>query len=400
MNTLPTLLFVHGTGVRETAYVSAIKLINQQAQDGCGRPIAVEGCFWGKSEGAKLSAGGASIPGYRDTGGTEPSEGDEVLALWSVLYTDAWYELRVLRNLPPVSFLPGKEPPPVLLRRSTEKLASPSQELLARLVDEGLEDFFKEAVEALLKASEFEKAIATAPHDPLEHRRAIARALVAHTLVAAEEAGRPPLTGAARDEIVLLLTTELRGYGMGIGEFLLRPVKGLALRTVTKKLVGDRGTYSDATAPMAGDILRYLANGESMRSFIRGFLSDLDGGPIVLLGHSLGGIMCVDLLVEQALAEAHTGAEITALVTVGSQAPLLYELGALPSLRPKEQLPDRFPQWLNIFDRRDLLSYVGAGVFDGRVTDIEVNNGQPFPQAHSAYWSNPQVWEAIKQVLP
>src|SRR5664279_3064416 len=49
--------------------------------------------------GARLLAGGASIPGYGDTGGAEPSEADQLLALWSVLYTDPWYELRLLRNL-------------------------------------------------------------------------------------------------------------------------------------------------------------------------------------------------------------------------------------------------------------------------------------------------------------
>jgi hypothetical protein len=24
-----------------------------------------------------------------------------------------------------------------------------------------------------------------------------------------------------------------------------------------------------------------------------------------------------------------------------------------------------------------------------------VNGGQPFPESHSAYWSNPQVWDAV-----
>jgi hypothetical protein len=88
-------------------------------------------------------------------------------------------------------------------------------------------------------------------------------------------------------------------------------------------------------------------------------------------------------------------------VTVGSQAPFLYEIGALPSLEPADPLPDHFPQWLNIYDRRDILSYVGAGVLGAdKVTDVQVDNNQPFPQSHSAYWSNDDVWNAIAQVLP
>ena len=60
-----------------------------------------------------------------------------------------------------------------------------------------------------------------------------------------------------------------------------------------------------------------------------------------------------------------------------------------------------FPEtWLNIYDLRDLLSYVGEGIFPGRVKDVPVNNGVSFPAAHSAYWRNPETWDAIEKVLP
>ena len=88
------------------------------------------------------------------------------------------------------------------------------------------------------------------------------------------------------------------------------------------------------------------------------------------------------------------------LVTVGSQAPFLYEIGALWSLTHDDPLPAHLPPWLNIYDTRDLLSYVGGRLFPGRVEDVEVNNGQPFPQSHSAYWTNPKVWDAIASRLP
>lgn len=384
-----TLLFVHGTGVRQVGYAASIKQIRENARK-ADLPVDVVGCFWGGSEGARLNLGGASIPGYLEAGGGEPDEDDSLMALWSVLYTDPWYELRVLRNMPLEGQFPfGQEAPSEALRRSMEEFI-PSELLRAALEAAHLQEYFHAAVAALLKAVEFTEACETAPSDPLEHRRAIARALIAYTLVAAEEAEHLYMNGAVRDGLVEQLTNDLHGYGMGVGEFLLRPVKGLALRLVTKKLVGDRGTVSDAAAPAAGDILRYVANGQRIRAYVQQSIADLGKGPVILVGHSLGGIICVDLLVRQAIPE------VAALITVGTQAPLFYEIGALPSLNWKNPLPGHFPPWLNIYDRHDLLSYIGSQVFPGQVKDVEAKNGQPFPQSHSAYWTNPDVWTAVR----
>ena len=65
---LATLLFVHGTGVRAKNYAATLKTIQAQAA-ARGLPLEVRGCFWGDAEGARLHAGGASIPGYDEAGG-------------------------------------------------------------------------------------------------------------------------------------------------------------------------------------------------------------------------------------------------------------------------------------------------------------------------------------------
>jgi len=93
----------------------------------------------------------------------------------------------------------------------------------------------------------------------------------------------------------------------------------------------------------------------------------------------------VDLLVEQPMPE------IRQLITVGSQAGFFYEVDALVSLPHPEPLPSHFPPWSNIYDRADFLSYCGGRVFPGRCVDLLVDNGQPFAQAHTAYWDNPEV---------
>ena len=109
-------------------------------------------------------------------------------------------------------------------------------------------------------------------------------------------------------------------------------------------------------------------------------------------------LLSVDLLVKENFPQ------IELLITVGSQAPYLYEIDVLHSLRFEdipvdERLPAHFPAWFNVYDQRDFLSYIGAGIFGSKVTDFEVDNRQPFMRSHSAYWSNPVMWdEIIRQV--
>jgi hypothetical protein len=109
----------------------------------------------------------------------------------------------------------------------------------------------------------------------------------------------------------------------------------------------------------------------------------------------LGGVATVDWL---ALGKR----SITRLITVGSQAPYFYEIDALVSRPFGAGLPRYFPKkWLNIFDPNDFFSYRAAKIFPGVAVDKRVDNGQPFPESHSAYWHNDAaVWPAIKESVP
>jgi hypothetical protein len=361
--------------------------------------ISVHGCFWGRSEGAELNADGASIPDYAETGGNGNPPEEEDLALWAVLYTDPWYEMRLLSNWPTDGgeLAPGKVPPSVRFREQIENFV-PSAELGQLLDSYDLGRHFDDACASLHAAPEFRRLADAATEENMnEFRKAVARALVAATIVSAEESGAPPIDGATRDMIVAAVIADLHGYGMGIATWLVRPFKGVAQRAVTRGVTRRRGALSDATSPAAGDIMRYQARGSGVRGYIRQVVADATAGhpgrPVTLLAHSLGGIACVDALIEEPIPD------VARLVTVGSQAPFFYEIDALAALPYGEPLPDRFPAWLNIYDGRDFLSYIAAGVFPGRVTDRRVDNGQPFPQAHSAYWRNAVVWEHIRGFL-
>ncbi len=388
------VLFVHGTGVRGQGWADSFAVVKKRLL-GLDPAIRVNGCYWGGSEGAELKADGASIPSYDETGGEDPSPTEENLALWAVLYTDPWYELRLLGDWPADDgeVAPGQVAPSALLREQIENFV-PSAESSQLLADYDLRPDFDAACVALLGAPEFDRAVDTVTEATLnEHRKAVARALVAFTLVSAEGSGAPPIDGAAREEIVAALVDDLHGFGLGVAAWLTRPFKGIAGSMLTQRMARKRGALTDATSPAAGDIIRYQARGSGIRRYIRRVVADAvaaDSHPsVTLLAHSLGGIACVDALIEEPIPG------VGRLVTVGSQAPFFYEIDALASLSFGEPLPDHFPSWLNIYDGRDFLSYIGAGVFPGRVTDKQVDNGQPFPQAHSAYWRNDAVWRHI-----
>jgi len=391
------VLFVHGTGVRERAWAESFAVVKQRLLD-LDPSTRVSGCFWGGSEGAQFNAGGASIPSYR-TGGDDPSEAEENLALWAVLYIDPWYEIGLLGNWPADrgQLALGQVAPSDRLREQIETFV-PSEELSQLLARYDLGASFDSACAALRAAPEFDRTVATVTDATLnEYRKAVARALVAFTTVRAEDSGAPPIDGAAREEIVTAIIDDLYGSGPGVAAWLTRPFKGIAQSMVTQPMAGRRGALTDATSPTDGDIMHYQVRGSGIRRYIRQGVADIvatdPGSSVTLLAHSLGGIACVDALIEAPIPG------VGRLVTVGSQAPFFYEIDALTSLSYGEPLPDHFPAWLNIYDDRDLLSFIGADLFPGRVTDLQVDNGQPFPQAHSAYWRNDAMWRHIGEFL-
>jgi len=143
----------------------------------------------------------------------------------------------------------------------------------------------------------------------------------------------------------------------------------------------------------------YLTRGDGIRGFIAQAIRAIEG-PVVVVGHSLGGIASLEVLAAQHLAS------VELLITVGSQAPYLYELNALPTLPFGSPLPNTVPRWVNVFDRRDLLAFTGSNVFPKRlelgepVEDREVDNRAPFPRSHSAYFGNQRFYDLLDEVLP
>ena len=398
---MTSVIFVHGTSVREPGYTDSFDKVKKALEK--RKPgITVVRCSWGEEVGAKLNRDGSSIPHYDSTRGSDSASKKEIeMALWGLLYEDPLYELQLLslRQSKETSFVAGRRPPWKEFDRTIRGFKK-SPELQEKLDEAGIATQFDKAWRVVINSRPYRESVRVAPQAPAEYRAALARATVAQIRAQSEQPGQQGtilMSATLRDEIVQRLIEDLGGTDRSIGGWVSKQLRWLSVKSgVMDRLKNRRGRITDKTYPFAGDVLLYQARGENIRAFVRKRIEEATP-PVVLLAHSLGGIICFDLLVMNSLPK------VDLLVTVGSQAPFLYEINALQSLpfdRSGDPLPDHFPRWLNIYDPSDFLSYVGAKVFPGRVTDVKVNNEEPFPWSHSAYWETNALWDEIVKQLP
>ena len=357
---MTTVIFVHGTSVREPQFSETFELIKSQLHNELP-DLDVIPCSWGDSLGAKLNADGASIPLYDVTQNPdERAETDENIIRWQQLYQDPLYELRLLSLKTPEEqdYDPSQGDPGEELNENVQQL-KPSDELQAKLQEGGIAEVFNQARKNITLSSPYRQALETISDTVTEHRNAIARAIIAESMAICEGQGQfvPILTDAAlRNRVVQSLSYEIIESERAVSDWLKDRISGLAASVATNHVKRKRGSITDSAYPIVGDILLYQGRGEKIRDFIKTYIDDADSS-VVLISHSLGGIACVDLLVKEQLDK------VKLLVTVGSQAPFFYEINALQSLEYGESLPAHFPSWLNIYDLKDILSYIGAKIF-------------------------------------
>ncbi|MFC6016827.1 hypothetical protein ACFP2T_11490 [Plantactinospora solaniradicis] len=394
---MTTALFVHGTGVRKPHFDGLFDRVRAGLATAAPR-LRVAPCYWGEPFGSRLHADGRTIPsgtGYRDLPDDRPIDltDDDETAVWALLDHDPLFELRLLALRSPADLadLPPNALPPGDRLAETLRTTVHDDELVTLLTAAGIAVDFRTAIETVVDSAPYDEA--TAGSDDPELRRAVVRAVVAQAQSQADArlGGPLPLAGELRDRIVAR-GSALLGTERALGAALARTGARLALALgATRPVERRRAAITEAASPAAGDVLLYLARGAQIRNAIRRAVDGLDG-PVVLVAHSLGGIACVDLLATEAMPE------VTLLVTVGSQAPLLYELDALPSLSYGQPLPANFPAWLNVYDRRDMLAFLAQPVFSAAV-DHELDNRVPFPRSHSAYFGNPAFYARVGREL-
>jgi hypothetical protein len=384
---MATILFIHGTGIRRGSYFRTFASI-QHALDDYEIAHTLKPCLWGDDLGASPPV--HAVPDVTIRAPDRTFTRAQEYARWDILYRDPLFELRLLVNRPaagprpPVAGTAGR----ALWRRIEEY--EHTEVVRAQIAVFGLEECWAAALKSVITNDPTARRAVEAATEIGEPAQAVARAIVASMLSGAFEAGLPLLDAGRRDALVDQLVDDWHARVAGVGAFLLGFIADMAASVASPLVKRRRGALTGAVNPAAGDILRYQARGEPIRAYIRKSIGDLDDD-VYLLSHSLGGIASVDLLGSEAVPR------VKGLITVGSQASYLHEIGALWGLVPgTTELPSHFPPWLNLYDPYDFLSYVVVPVFPRGVRDVRIESGQPFPHSHSAYWTNAQTWNAIR----
>lgn len=377
----PTLLFIHGTGVRDESYLNTYKELATQIADR-GLPLILDGCMWSDNYGIDFA--GRSLP-------QPPPPNPAFLAekeRWEYLAIDPLFDLKLWCT--PASGAGGKKlgatPAAKEAWEDTISVYAPTPGFDTMLQRAGVKALFQTTWDKLLDTGIPEQAFLGGGDEDAAISRAFAEALVAqltHDAAAAD----PPIAVpfSLRHALANRLLLDWEQAKLGIKD-LINNVFGRATRTIIRPI---RATASKAIAPAIGDVLNYVAVGQEIRNLIRKQIDDPKlPSPVFVLAHSLGGIAAMEMLVESCPAK------VKGLITAGSQSPLLFEFGALQTLAGKDSLPRHFPPWINFYDENDLLSYCANPIFPHAV-DVPVDSLLPPLEAHSAYWKQDVFWDKL-----
>lgn len=382
---MPSIVFVHGIGVRDEAYPG----VWPHLRDALRRthpttPAAF--CFWGGEHGARLDP---TPP---------PAPADPRAELWAAWFEDPAWALAALReraahDVSPVP-APGRVQPGTLLRERLLGLRDAKNVLDEPELDEHLGDAVRDLLAMPVVDDCLSRADALGPELPV----ALARALVVLAVTRAGGAEPPVLAPGTLDRLDAILVTALGGRPMAsfswlwrLAERLIRPPARAGLYPVSWALAMTREPLLRRVTPYLGDVLVYLSRGDAIRdSIVRAVAGQ--PGEVHLIAHSLGGIACFDLLAQGRLPSVRT------LVTVGTQIAYLHRIDALPGLRRGSPLP-RMPHWINVHDRQDQLSFPAEPEFGDAVRDRRLDSGLPFPLAHSAYFRNEKFHRLLAEVI-
>lgn len=401
MVTRGTLLFVHGTGVRDVS--KPLHLIRRWSDEVFGLdPAMVTAAEWGTAVGPEDLDITPALPEsvLEMSEVEEPTASEVTAARWDLLTADPLVEVRALAR----TGTPGGEE----IRRRLAALDLPAEELAEAGVTRA---DFRAAVDRLRESPELTESTGTGIPDAFGAAtgRAIVATLRASAFQRAGDDGNALpalcLDGAVRDTLTATVTEQLAGLDaeeyFGLPEDILGP---LARRLATRAAMRRRAQLMDPISDFVRDIAFYTQRGEEIRDYLaKEIRAHAQDRPVVVLGHSLGGIIAVDLLADPAMMRASAPLPVDLLVTVGSQAPLLFLLDALAHLRPNGRTPpEPFLPWVNVFNRQDLLSFCAGRVFPGspEIVDTEVDAGVPFPESHSAYWGRRELYEVLGSHWP
>lgn len=395
-----SLVVVHGTGVRKDSYDATFKVVSTKL--GLARKnIEPVYCYWG-DVGANLPENPLCLPRDADYRGAGLTATDIHAESWAILYENPLIELE---TFPQSAASRGKSDMAMLAAQV--RTAEPSPQLLESLQALAADGYWKPARDYVVNSAAFLPAVQRTPDDATNFCTVVARAIVAWITRQLLLATRPTPPDDIRDLWVgltvqalsptsaaaILGTRGIPEIKQKIGSFFGWGAQWLAAGFAERK----RMVETAAIGAVIGDIILYQAarGGEGIRQRVINAIRNAPK-PRYVLAHSLGSVAAVDTLVLQ------PDLEVEHLITIGSPAAVFYELNALCSRTRDEKLPEHFPKWTNIFDPKDLISYIAHRTFhdDPRIDDKPHESGQPLIAAHCAYWASDKAWKHIWEIIP
>ncbi|MEU0932668.1 hypothetical protein [Embleya sp. NPDC005971] len=403
---MTTIVFVHGTGVREIADSAAVRTVTAKVAERLPG-VAVEAVDWGAACGVEVSPTLRTLIGIADP--EEPGRAVEVdpeeadLRLGATLEVDPLHELRAVAEARAQAGALRRSEAGDDLRWAVRHAVV--ETALADVLPGGPAEWgesFTTAARRVAESVEFEAAAdvlaASADYD------VIGRAVVGAFGQAL--GGRADGPGPWPVEWRGLLVAGVRDAcgGDAAGGRISGALKGSLMYASWPLQSLLRGGTLGGSVPAIGDILYYQAHGENLRAYLAARIARIRG-PVVVLAHSLGGIASFETLTQARSASEpdqprYPLPQVRALITAGSQIGYFGALGALAT-QPASSGPPRSPSipWINLWNARDWLSFRAHPVFADAVHDVEVRVRRPFPQAHGVYWKCDELYTEIERVV-
>lgn len=367
-------VFVHGVATRETDdYKRAVERRDQYFRSLVfGKDADIRNPYWGKYGANPPGGVYKSLPDYDHPTG----DGVEVLKVASRPAT-------------------GEAPKLVTLARED------FPETVDLIFTEALEDPASSPSEDLLASAKITMQYALHDPNPSWVQSDISDEQFLATLSSRSEAFARQKAGM-QEETTEIETLGLRNWLKSGATSLVNRIRNRGGRLV---LANSRQSLHAHVARFIGDVFSYLRDGAGraqIRQVLQAEIAEAvsSGDEIVLMGHSMGGVILVDCLGDaQFRKDAGLTGERTvkALVTVGAQPGLFQELGLLSS--PGGNGLPCVAHWLNIYDELDVLSFRAAPLFGPDVRDMLFSSRTGLLDAHTAYFTRIQFYERLRSRL-
>lgn len=175
----------------------------------------------------------------------------------------------------------------------------------------------------------------------------------------------------------------------------------------TKLLAYSREPLNEVLGRFFGDVFVYMdsrghagAPGPIPQRILADFdnaIAESPGEPLVIVGHSLGGVITFDLL-----SHFRPDIEVALFASIGSQVAHFEEVklyrSSDKSVGPpnKAKKPANIKRWINVFDEVDIFSYACRDVFEGVDIDAAYDTKTFVVKAHSEYFKQDRFYQRLR----